>query len=207
MRGKNIALLAVAVIALIIFVLIAINIHGKGFLYNSDQTINYDMVKVQNPASTVISKAFHYAFEPAYLIILALIVGLIVWFKDGKNEAYFFSFVIILNACAFFLMKEFIERLRPLNSLVLESGYSFPSGHAVIATAFLGLIIYFTMKHMESKPKKWSIAVISGIIILLTAFSRVYLRVHWMSDVLASLALGIFLLFVSILFFEYLEKG
>jgi undecaprenyl-diphosphatase len=85
-------------------------------------------------------------------------------------------------------IKNIFERPRPplVNALLPESGYSFPSGHAFVALSFYGLIIYFFYREFKSRILK-AMAVVSGLLIILAiGFSRIYLGVHWPSDVLAS---------------------
>jgi len=90
------------------------------------------------------------------------------------------------------LIKNLIERPRPplTNALLPETGFSFPSGHAFIAFSFYGLATYFIFRSLKNKALK-IITVISGLIVILAiGFSRIYLGVHWPSDVLASYASG-----------------
>ena len=90
------------------------------------------------------------------------------------------------------IIKNLVQRPRPpsIDALILEKSFSFPSGHAFIAFSFYGLLSYIVYR--TNKKKIWKITAISAGIALIgiIAFSRVYLGVHWPSDVLASLALG-----------------
>ena len=90
------------------------------------------------------------------------------------------------------IIKSLVQRPRPpsISALVLEHSFSFPSGHTFIAFSFYGLLAYI-IYHMSDK-KIWKIiAIVGGIAIIgAISFSRVYLGVHWPSDVLASFTLG-----------------
>jgi len=92
------------------------------------------------------------------------------------------------------IVKQTVERARPPISISLlrESGYSFPSGHAFIAVAFYGLIAYFVYRAVKGKSKlvRYLILVLFALFIGLIGYSRIYLGVHWPSDVLASYAAG-----------------
>ncbi len=91
-------------------------------------------------------------------------------------------------------LKEIIQRPRPVISLINESGYSFPSGHAMAITCLYGLIIYYLWQS-DLKYRK-GLCVISALIIVIVLISRVYLGVHYFSDVL-----GGFLLSLSIVLY------
>ncbi|MDP3769357.1 MAG: LssY C-terminal domain-containing protein [bacterium] len=90
------------------------------------------------------------------------------------------------------LIKNMVARPRPpiISSLLLENGFSFPSGHGFIAFSFYGFLAYIIYR--TSRKKIWkAMAIVGGAgVIGFIAFSRVYLGAHWPSDVLASLALG-----------------
>ena len=80
--------------------------------------------------------------------------------------------------------------------MVTEHGYSFPSGHAMISTAFYGLIIYLIYKN-ANKHKKIYIALLT-ILIFLIAVSRVYLGAHYATDVIAGIIFAIIYLIIFI---------
>ncbi|UVK46660.1 phosphatase PAP2 family protein [Mesorhizobium sp. AR07] len=90
------------------------------------------------------------------------------------------------------LGKTGFARPRPdiANALVPAEGWSFPSSHAFIAVSFYGLIAWFAIDRAQTWRTKVLIALLAAVVILAIGFSRIYLGVHWPSDVLASLALG-----------------
>lgn len=106
-----------------------------------------------------------------------------------------------------FLLKLSFQRSRPdIPLLAKVSGFSFPSGHALMSVVFYGLIIYIVWH--ETK-RKWLKALIIGLLlllILLISFSRIYLRVHYASDVIAGIAMGFIWLVVSLNILKWLEK-
>ncbi len=90
------------------------------------------------------------------------------------------------------IIKIIVGRIRPsINPLVVEKGHSFPSGHTMAATAFFGFLIFFLWKSSLATGLKILLTVIGTMIILLVLISRVYLGVHYSSDVLAGLLLSI----------------
>ena len=96
--------------------------------------------------------------------------------------------VVILNN----LLKIIIRRSRPIDiSLISETGYSFPSGHAMVSMAFYGFMIYLIYKKLKNKWLKWSLIILNIILIVLIGMSRIYLGVHYPSDVIAGFLVGV----------------
>ena len=90
------------------------------------------------------------------------------------------------------LFKNVVMSPRPLNGIVAASGYSFPSGHTTGSVVFFGILMYFVWKNYSSFKVK---ALTSGLYVSITAivgFDRIYLNVHWVSDVVGSIFLGAF---------------
>lgn len=104
-------------------------------------------------------------------------------------------------------LKALIERPRPeANSLLQESSLSFPSGHAMGSVAFYGFLIYLTWRLSPKSPLlRWGISTLLLLLILAIGFSRVYLGVHYPSDVLAGYAAGAACLFIFIAIFSYVR--
>lgn len=107
---------------------------------------------------------------------------------------YLFALIIsvIGGEVSIGVIKYLVQRPRPpsISALVLEKGFSFPSGHSLVAFSFYGFLSYIIYR--ISHKKTWKILSISAgmFIIAMIGFSRVYLGIHWPSDVLASFALG-----------------
>jgi membrane-associated phospholipid phosphatase len=77
-------------------------------------------------------------------------------------------------------------------------GFSYPSGHAMSAMTFYGLLIYIVWQKIENKVFRWTLIILLTSIVFLIGFSRVYLRVHYASDVLAGFSVGIIWLVISL---------
>lgn len=104
-------------------------------------------------------------------------------------------------------MKLSFHRLRPPNPLIDKLvNFSFPSGHATSPFIFYGLLTYLVLKTEIPKLHKYTIAIILILFSLLIGFSRIYLRVHYLSDVLAGICIGFAWLFLAVWLFEKLKK-
>ena len=101
-------------------------------------------------------------------------------------------FIIILN----FILKHIYTRPRPEFMLIDEYGYSFPSGHAMVSMAFYGLFIYILFHVKINKYFKYILSFIIFIMIMLVGISRIYLHVHYFSDVIAGFAVSVIYLIV-----------
>ena len=99
-------------------------------------------------------------------------------------------------------MKNIFQRPRPPidERLIEEAGYSFPSGHTTNNVAFYGLAIYLIYKNVKNKALRNILCCILAFIPLIIAFSRIYLRVHYPSDVIAGTILGIICVVIFINF-------
>lgn len=137
------------------------------------------------------------------IIFFAPSVVLMLWLMKKKD--YILPLLITVSGATFvnFFCKSFFHRSRPEMSLFLENTFSFPSGHATISVAFYGFIAYVLVK--EVKTWKVKVSIISGAILLvaLIGFSRLYLGVHYLSDVLGGHLLGVLWLIIGVGVVEY----
>ena len=106
-----------------------------------------------------------------------------------------------------FLLKFFFQRHRPLTPLLSEAkGLSFPSGHAMMSLTFYGLLAYMAWKNVENVATR--IILVGGLLLLILCIglSRIYLRVHYASDVIAGFSLGIMWLVICSYVLNKMEK-
>ena len=121
--------------------------------------------------------------------------------KDARNITVNLLIVFLCNT----VLKYLIHRPRPqINPLVTETGYSFPSAHTMVGTAFYGFIIYLVQKNIKTRKISNIITVLLVILILLIGISRIYLGVHYASDVIAGFLLGLVYLLI---FIKIIRKG
>jgi undecaprenyl-diphosphatase len=104
------------------------------------------------------------------------------------------------------VLKQLYQRPRPLLPLVSASGLSFPSGHAMISASFYGLLIYLTYTHVRGSGWRWLVMGGLGLLIVLIGLTRVYLRVHYATDVLAGFTAGLVWLIVAVAVLKQVEN-
>jgi len=136
------------------------------------------------------------------LFILSAILFLTLLYKKKWYYSLLFLLSMIGGLLFEFLIKLIIHRPRPEDALVTVSGYSFPSGHATMSLLFFSVLLYAFKDDIKNKILR-NVFITSNIIaFLLIGFSRIYLNVHWLSDVLAGFSLGLFWLTLLILIFQ-----
>ena len=97
------------------------------------------------------------------------------------------------------MLKNILQRPRPTEYRIIEeTGYSFPSGHSMVSMAFYGYLIYLIYKYVKNKYVKWISITLLGILICLIGISRIYLGVHYTSDVLGGFLISISYLIIYI---------
>lgn len=141
-------------------------------------------------------------FDVSVLSILTTImIAVLVKIIRGKKYAWLFFGSICASAIVAYLLKLIFNVSRPTDSVMQVFGPSFPSYHAVVATVFFVMLIYIFDDYLRGF---WRVLfnTICIFLIFLVAFSRVYLGVHWLSDVSVGILLGCLLSYLAILIFR-----
>jgi len=118
----------------------------------------------------------------------------------------FYFFTIITATITTYFLKIFTLRDRPDNGLINITSYSFPSWHATLSVVLSVLVFVIFIDNIKNKLSKKLFMSIVFMWPLLIGFSRIYLNVHWLSDVLAGWGQGLFIVSISILFFKYFNE-
>lgn len=156
--------------------------------------------QLRSPFMTLIMKAITKLSDTTYIIIIAIILSLLFLFKwKEKNIAKLIPCSLLLVTIINNTLKVIFQRERPLGHRLIEiTGYSFPSGHAMASMAFYGLLIYIIYHKVLNKSLRNILISINIIIILLIGISRVYLGVHYLSDIIVGYSISIiYLLLLS----------
>ena len=168
----------------------------------------YDFISdnIINDKFTSIIKVITNLSSVIFIIVIATIA--IIFIRNKRIKLLLASNLIgitIINN----LLKVIVARDRPnINRLVNENGYSFPSGHSITSMVFYGYLIYLIYRYVDNKNIKVSLIIFLSLLILMIGFSRIYLGVHYTSDVMGGFLLGVVYLIVFISGTKkYLDNG
>lgn len=181
----------IAAICAALFALIALYLDALAPL----DTFVYQLISgLHSPFATAFFQGCTALASPLALLIICFAV---VFFMRSKEYRVPLMLNLILSVLLNLGIKNVFTRMRPTDviSLVVESGYSFPSGHTMTAACFYGFLIFLILRLGHSKLSR----ALSGFLLLLIALigiSRIYLGVHYASDVLAALCISVSYLLV-----------
>lgn len=132
------------------------------------------------------------------IFIIALTALLVIAIRNKKIGLSIFTNLVIITVLNQ-LLKRILQRPRPTEyRIIQETGYSFPSGHSMISMAFYGYLIYLIYRYVKNKYIKWLSISLLSILICLIGISRIYLGVHYTSDVLGGFLISISYLVIYI---------
>lgn len=198
-NSDRIVLILILIISFFSFVFLLMSINNDNVLTNIDKEVNLIMAYNQAPFLINFSKVISSIFKPEIFITLLFLITIYLYIKKRKREALSLGFLTAITFSIGELIKIILQRARPLNALVIERTFSFPSGHTLMAIIFFGIFVYLLGRHIRKKKNKLLLTASSTILVIFISLSRIYLGVHWFTDVLASYAIGIFLLVLYII--------
>jgi undecaprenyl-diphosphatase len=177
---------------------------SSGILYQNglDTRILLGLQQLHNPVLDAIMKGITFLGEPVVFLSISSALGINFWQNQHRRQATTLAMATLGAVGLNVLFKELFRRARPAlwDHIVNAVHYSFPSGHAMVSTAVYGCIGYILAQQFP----QWRKQILSSttVIILAIGFSRLYLGVHWPTDVLAGYAAGLLWLIVCILYLE-----
>jgi undecaprenyl-diphosphatase len=171
-----------------------------------DETMRAWFIGHQNPLLHTIALVITWIGSPPVMLLLAIGTG--VWFytRGGRSIAGVVVAAPAVGALLSPVVKALFQRVRPAGALLLnERTYSFPSGHAATSAAVVVTLCYVLARE---RVISWRTAIlVGGTIPLLVGLTRLYLDVHWTTDVVGGWAVGLFVAAVSAAFYERLRKS
>ncbi len=185
-------------IFLVLFILLTMFvINGKTDLF--DESFYNNIIKIKG---NVITKFLYVITNLASTIGIVALLG-ITSFVFLKHKAFSdFKYVIGNVSVGVILMqvlKNIVKRSRPSWKWIVQGGFSYPSGHTISALLLYGTLMLLVYKKVHGRARKPLIIGFS-LIILLTGLSRIYFGAHYLTDVIASLILGVIILIISNMF-------
>lgn len=189
----------VSVLFFIIFL-----IHSFSVIKNKWENIDnnfYKKIRFSEVKTKILRNITNLACTPFFVVISIFLI----LFLPNKQKAWVFVVGLIINSLLIFTVKHLVKRERPnIKRLVKEKGYSYISGHTLSATFFYGLSSVFIFISNISLTLKVVLILAFILLILIIAYSRIYLGVHYLSDTIGGLLLGISYLAIYIYLTSFL---
>lgn len=186
MRKRQLIILLVLIILLIQLFILFID---SNKIYVIDSWFYQNVEKIIDPKITYIMLVI--TQFGSFLVLALMSIGLLLNEKTRRYYSIPIFVSITISTLLNQTLKFLIEKPRPdILRLIEENGYSFPSGHAMVTMTFYTMIILLTLKYIKNIKLKYSIILISISLIILIGLSRIYLGVHYLTDVFAGWTLG-----------------
>ena len=196
MKKNKLILLVVLFIILSVLVI-------EGVTFTLDDNIyNYFLSKNSNIINNIFEFITFFASSEAIIIITLILIFLL----NTNHKRIFVIINTLLSAFTIIVSKNIFLRERPLIGQNLMNSYSFPSGHSLIATTYYGFLIYLLLNSKSKKTTKVIGSFFLIIFIILIALSRLVLNVHYLTDIIGGIFLGLIFLIVLIYFYEKTTK-
>lgn len=190
------------IFSIVLFIIFLLGVYFNEYLIWIDD-FSYSIVSLFiSNTMTNIMKFITFFADPIWCILFSVLV-IIFWKKIRKAFLINLILVFMLN----YILKLIFSRARPIDiNIITETGYSFPSGHAMISLAIYGFLAYLLWKS-DYKYKKIGVSLLVLLIVLI-GISRIYLGVHYTSDVIAGfiVSLGYLLLFIDFIYPKIKDK-
>lgn len=178
----------------------------RSSLHTLDASVNLWMPNIQSDALTFFAAGIDEYFDTNYLVLYSVVIAAIFFVGRQKQKGLLLVGAMAGDALFVSIVKRIELVPRPDNALVVNVGYSFPSGHAAGIVVLAGVLAFFAWRHWRRIPVRGGIACGYCGIVGLICFDRVYLNTHWFSDVLGSLLLGAAWLLLVVLLYGWLER-
>ena len=192
---------------LLLFVIILFFVLNKQAALIDNYVFKTFIEKYRSDNLTILMLIISRSCSPEVLLSICVLAFI---FMKNKRIPTLISVNLILVFILNTLVKIIVQRPRPIFKLITEVGYSFPSAHSIVVTAFYGYIMYIVYKHEKIKSKKILYMSLLALLMLLTGLSRMYLGVHYCSDVIAGFCLSVFYLIIYITYapqiYNYIVK-
>jgi membrane-associated phospholipid phosphatase len=186
----NKTLYIVAFCALAVLVVTSWMVSG-GRTIPADRFVQNRILQIYNPNFEYAMKIVSLVLNPAVLVTFSAISMILLFIRRKHKIALVLFIGVGGSSLLSYVLKDIFIRLRPVVSLTWTIGYSFPSGHATVSAAFFFLMIYFFKNRFTGAFARTIFIITNILLFALVGFSRLYLNVHWTSDVIAGFSLGL----------------
>lgn len=184
----------IVVLCLILFSVICYGVLSYDSLVIDTKVYSFIADNIMSDGITSVLKVITELGGVAFIVLAGVLI-----FMFCKKIRWFVTFDLVGVTLINQVIKHIVRRPRPnVLRLVEEDGYSFPSGHSMVSMAFYGIIIYLVYKNVTNKYLKWTLITLLSLLILSIGFSRIYVGVHYFTDVVGGFLLGLVYLIIYI---------
>ena len=169
-----------------------------------DLSVNAWTASINKGSFTVVAEGISVTFDTISLAVISVVLAVVFFVKNQWRYGVLLVGAIGGDALLVAILKMLIIYPRPLNEIIHATDYSFPSGHVTGSVVFFGILTFFAWKNWASAKTKASTSGFYAAIIVLVGFDRIYLNVHWFSDVAGGFLLGGFWLMFTLWVFSLL---
>ena len=176
-------------------------------LHSIDYAINLWVPSIQSDTLTFIAEGIAVIFDTTSLVVFSLVISCVLFLKNYKAQGLLLLGAMGGDALIVSVLKAIEHVTRPTNRILFDTGFSYLSGHSAGCIVFGGVLAYFAWQHWQSNRSRASIGLGLGAVVGVVGFDRVYLNVHWLSDVFGGWLFGAFWLSLVILMFRQVQMS
>ncbi len=190
------------VFSIILFLIFVENVLDKEIEWFD--TAGYNLIKTYliSDSITPVAKFITHLGGATCLITITVILLIVI---KNKKIGLGITLNLIIATILNIVLKNILQRTRPIEHRIIDdTGFSFPSGHSMVSMAFYGFLVYLIYKYIKNKYVKYSLIIALSSLIVIIGASRIYLGVHYTSDVLAGFLVSIAYLIIYTHYFGIL---
>jgi len=171
-----------------------------------DYAVNSWSSSINSNFFIVPARLISVGFDIAVLFVVTIAVAAVLFILHYRRYSILLLGAMTGDALIVDFCKTLIASTRPINQIIPLTNFSFPSGHVMGVIVFFGIIVFIVWREWESFKVKFAVGTLFIFLVCLVGFDRLYLNVHWLSDVIGAVFLGFFWLTFCIFVFDYLKS-
>jgi undecaprenyl-diphosphatase len=196
-------LLAISVAFLLAFLLATI---FRTNFHTIDLQVNAWTPTTRTAPLTTLALGIATTFETGSLVLISIVISGLLFLKHRKHLGLLLFGAMGGDALLVTVLKSINQVVRPTNGAYVASGFSYPSGHSAAVVVFVGILAYLVLRRYQNAGTKAAVGIGTGVLVGVVGFDRVYLNVHWFSDVWGGWLFGAFWLTFAVSVFVWLES-